>query len=199
MFKYSKGNNRTLIYSFPPRKSFPLLGSSLLLARFPLSPGSFAQGNTAVFSYSSLLDPACYKGSARGQGATEGSKQMATARVEWIKGWKPPRCFWSHPTHQDLPEMPQGGWGALGPELIPHYMVQLLCLTLQSFRCPGSTRPPPIYWRDIHFQHHKSKQGHLNTIQSRLPHFIYKLLRFQTLAEAVHLSFKSQVPLLNES
>lgn len=144
MFKYSKGNNRTLIYSFPPRKSFPLLGSSLLLARFPLSPGSFAQGNTAVFSYSSLLDPACYKGSARGQGATEGSKQMATARVEWIKGWKPPRCFWSHPTHQDLPEMPQGGWGALGSELIPHYMVQLLCLTLQSFRCPGSTRPPPF-------------------------------------------------------
>lgn len=143
MFKYSKGNNRTLIYSFPPRKSFPLLGSSLLLARFPLSPGSFAQGNTAVFSYSSLLDPACYKGSARGQGATEGSKQMATARVEWIKGWKPPRCFWSHPTHQDLPEMPQGGWGALGPELIPHYMDQLLCLTLQSFRCPGSTRPRP--------------------------------------------------------
>lgn len=53
MFKYSIGNNSTLICSFPPCKPFPLLGSSLALAKLPPSPGSCARGSVAAFSCSS--------------------------------------------------------------------------------------------------------------------------------------------------
>lgn len=99
---------------FPPSTSFPLVGSILALAKFPASPGSFAWGNLALFSYSFLSARACVlRDTPSGQGTKHGSNERSHCCDQVA-----PSCRWGSPP------MLQGAWRALRLELLPQLMLQ---------------------------------------------------------------------------